>query len=81
MSTVEIKLASNREKRPVAWAETGEVGLYGGDPQRPIMGFTVEVNTLEDLARIANAADEKLIVGFNPDGAVESILIYDDYIE
>ena len=81
MSKVQISRASDGNKKPVPWAETSVVGYYGGDPERPYMGFTVEVNTLEDLARVGNAADEKLIVGFNPDGAVESILVYDDYVE
>lgn len=81
MNKATIKLASNRDKRPVHWAEAGVTGYYGGDTDRPIMGFKVPVNSLEDLARIAHEVDEKLVVIFDPNGAVEDILVYDDYIE
>ena len=81
MSKATIKFASNSKQKPVEWAESGVAGYYGGDPSRPYLGFKVEVNSLEDLARIAHQVDEKLIVTFDPNGAVEDILVYDDYIE
>lgn len=81
MSKASIKLASNGNKKPVDWAETGVAGYYGGDQSRPILGFTVEINSLEDLARISTESDEELIVDFNPDGTVAKITIYDDYVE
>jgi len=81
MSKAKITRASNSEKKPVPWAETGVAGYYGGDPERPYMGFKVEVNSLADLARIAHEVDERLVITFNPDGVVEDILVYDDYLE
>lgn len=84
MSKARINRASagydHRAKTPpcpeAVLVDEGRKFINTGDP---ITHWEVEVNSLEDLARIA--AGERLIVDFNDDASVASITIYDDYVE
>jgi len=71
----------NDEDKPVPWATKVVTGHYSNTGE-PIFHWEVEVNSLEDLARISAANDNvRLILNFGADGSVFNISIYDDYVE
>lgn len=71
--------AKAREIPPHTEAVLIDEGRVFINTGKPITHWEIEVDTLADLARIANGED--LIVDFNDDGTVAKVIIYDDYIE
>lgn len=76
MSKAKISLASARssDRPPVPWAEAGTPNSWGHT-------WLVEINTVADLARISQHAEDRLIVEFTDEGDLAEILIYDDHVE
>ena len=83
MSKAEISRVdyTYKGKPPVPSASMVDTGRKYINTGNPILHWEVEVNSLDDLARIAQEADgERLIIEFDSSG-VSCITIYDDYME
>ena len=85
MTNVRISRTSMNWKRRISphpeavEVDTGRVFTNTGEP---ITHWEIEVNSLEDLARIsASVNNEELIISFGDDGKLCSIEIYDYYRE
>lgn len=70
---------SNHQDAPCPEAVLVDTGRKFINSGKAITHWEVEVNSLEDLARIADG--ERIIVEFNDDASVADITIYDDYVE
>jgi len=68
----------NRKDKPHPEAVLVDEGRVFTNTGEPITHWEIEINTFDDLKRIAG--DEQVILTYNEAG-VASITFYDDYIE